>query len=254
MGTVVWGKDIAEAHDAVAAHLFDPAVLDPVVGVLAELAHAGNRRALELAVGTGRVALPLSRRGVDVAGIELSPHMADQLRAKPGAGAVDVTVGDMCTTRVDGSFAVVYLVANSIMNVTTQAEQVSVLANAAAHLEPGGCFVVDLVVPRPRDTPRVFEMRPDHAGIETLDDVIGQVAWSHHWYDVDGRLLDHAAPYRYIWPPELDLMAQLAGLEGAHRWGGWGKERFTAESTRHISVYRKPLDQGQAGRRSDGSE
>jgi SAM-dependent methyltransferase len=241
MGTVLWGKDIAEAHDAVAAHLFDPAVLDPVVGVLADLAHAGNRRALELAVGTGRVALPLSRRGVEVAGIELSPHMADQLRAKPGAGAVDVTVGDMCTTRVDGSFAVVYVVANSIMNVTTQAEQVSVLANAAAHLEPGGCFVVDLVVPRLQDTPRVFEMQPGHAGIETVDDVIGQVAWSHHWFDVDGRLLHHAAPYRYIWPPELDLMAQLAGLVLRHRWSSWTGDPFTSDSPRHVSIYEKPV-------------
>jgi SAM-dependent methyltransferase len=240
MGTVLWGKDIAEAHDAVAAHLFDPAVLDPVVGVLADLAHAGNRRALELAVGTGRVALPLSRRGVDVAGIELSPHMADQLRAKPGADAVDVTVGDMCTTRVDGSFALVYLVANSIMNVTTQAEQVSVLANAAAHLEPGGCFVVDLIVPRPQDTPRVFEMQPGHAGIETFDDVIGQIAWSHHWYDVDGRLLHHAAPYRYIWPPELDLMAQLTGLVLRHRWSSWTGDPFTSDSPRHVSTYEKP--------------
>jgi SAM-dependent methyltransferase len=240
MGTVLWGKDIAEAHDAVAAHLFDPAVLDPVVGVLTDLAHAGNRRALELAVGTGRVALPLSRRGVDVAGIELSPHMADQLRAKPDAGAVDVTIGDMCTTRVDGSFAVVYLVANSIMNVTTQAEQVSVLANAAAHLEPGGCFVVDLIVPRLQDTPRVFEMQPGHVGIETFDDVIGQIAWSHHWFDVDGRLLHHAAPYRYIWPPELDLMAQLAGLVLRHRWSSWTGDPFTSDSPRHVSTYEKP--------------
>jgi SAM-dependent methyltransferase len=239
MGTVLWGRDIAEAHDTVAAHLFDPAVLDPVVDVLAGWAAAGNGRALELAVGTGRVALPLSRRGVEVAGIELSPDMVDQLRAKPGAEAVDVTIGDMCTTRVDGSFAVAYLVANSIMNVTTQEEQVAILANAAAHLEPGGCFVVDLIVPQLQSAPRVFDMTPGHAGIETFDDQVGQIAWSHHWFDVGGRLLHHAAPYRYIWPSELDLMARLADLTLRHRWSDWAAAPFTTTSPRHVSTYQK---------------
>lgn len=138
--------------------------------------------------------------------------MADRLRAKPGADAVAVTIGDMTTTRVPGTFTLVYLVANTIMNVTTQDEQVSVFANAAAHLRPGGCFVVELVVPQLRAVPRgemgrVFTLDADHVGIETFDDLVGQIAWSHHWMEVQGRVVRHAAPYRFVWPAELDLMA-----------------------------------------------
>src|SRR3989442_2123687 len=195
--------------------MFDPVVLDPAVDVLLELARGGP--ALEFAIGTGRVALPLSARGVTVQGIELSPHMAEKLRAKPGADAVTVTIGDMTTTRVSGAFKLVYLVWNAIMNVTTQQEQVAVFANAAAHLESGGCFVVEVVVPQLRRVPpgeagRVFALDPDHVGIETFDDLVGQVSWSHHWMEVEGRLIRHSAPYRYVWPSELDLMAQLAGF------------------------------------------
>lgn len=249
MGTVLWGQDIAEAYDVTTAALFDPAVLDPVVDVLANLANAadgaGRGRALELAIGTGRVGLPLSQRGVDVAGIELSPHMADQLRAKPGADAIELVIGDMATTRVPGEFAVVYLVANTIMNVTTQAEQVAVLANAAAHLRPGGCFVIDVIVPQLRRVPpgeagRVFTMERDHVGIETFDDQVGQIAWSHHWFDIEGRVLHHAAPYRYVWPAELDLMAQLAGLQLRSRWSAWTGDAFTNDSPSHVSIYEKP--------------
>jgi SAM-dependent methyltransferase len=191
----------------------DPVVVDPVVDLLVELARGGP--ALEFAVGTGRVALPLGARGVLVQGIELSPHMAEQLRAKPGADAVPVTIGDMTTTRVPGAFTLVYLVANTIMNATTQDEQVAVFANAAAHLEPGGFFVVEVTVPQLRSVPRgevgrVFKLDPDHVGIETFDDLVGQIAWSHHWMEVEGRLVRHSAAYRYVWPSELDLMAKLA--------------------------------------------
>jgi SAM-dependent methyltransferase len=191
----------------------DPVVVDPVVDLLVELARGGP--ALEFAVGTGRVALPLGARGVLVQGIEFSPHMAEQLRAKPGADAVPVTIGDMTTTRVPGAFTLVYLVANTIMNVTTQDEQVAVFANAAAHLEPGGFFVVEVMVPQLRSVPRgevgrVFKLDPDHVGIETFDDLVGQIAWSHHWMEVEGRLVRHSAAYRYVWPSELDLMAKLA--------------------------------------------
>lgn len=240
MASISWDRDLAGVYDAVYAWQFDPAVVDPMVDVLAGLAQGGA--ALELGVGTGRVALPLAARGIPVRGIELSPHMADRLRAKPGAEAVRVTVGDMTTTRIPGTFRLVYIVASSIMNVTTQDEQVAVVANAAAHLEPGGCFVVEVVVPQLWSLPlgetgRVFRLEPDHVGIETLDNTSEQIAWSHHWMVVEGRLARHSAPYRYVWPSELDLMARLAGLRLRHRWSGWGKEPFTANSKSHVAVY-----------------
>jgi len=242
VAAITWGKELAEAYDFTYAALFEPGVLDPAVDVLAELAHGGP--ALEFAVGTGRVALPLSARGVAVHGIELSAHMAEQLQAKPGAGAVPVTIGDMTTTVVPGAFTLVYLVRNTIMNVTTQEEQVAVFANAAAHLESGGCFVVEVIVPQlrrvpPGETGRVFTMQPGHVGIETFDDLVGQVAWSHHWIDVDGRMVRHSAPYRYVWPSELDLMAQLTGLRLRERWADWTKERFTSDSTSQVAVFEK---------------
>src|SRR5947209_12771316 len=203
MSSEVWGRELAEVYDRTYAAGFAPSVLDPTVDVLAELARGGP--ALEFAIGTGRVALPVSARGVAVSGIELSPHMVEQLRAKPGADAVQVTVGDMTTTRVPGTFKLVYLVANSIMNVTTQDGQLAVFANAAAHLDEGGSFVVQVIVPQLRSVPvgqvgRVFRLDPDHVGIETFDDLVGQIASSHHWVEVDGRLVRHSAPYRYIWP------------------------------------------------------
>ncbi len=243
MGTVAWGRDIAEVYDATSAAMFDRAVVDPVVAVLAEF--AGDGRALEFAVGSGRIALPLCARGVPVDGIELSEPMADQLRRKPGAGAVGLTIGDMATTRVEGSFRLVYLVFNTIMNVTTQDEQVAVFANAAAHLEPGGAFVVEVLVPQLRRLPpselgRVFTLDDDHVAIETFDDAVGQISWSHHWMQVDGRLVRHSAPYRYVWPSELDLMARLAGLQLRERWAGWNRQPFTGTSVDQVVVYEKP--------------
>jgi SAM-dependent methyltransferase len=213
-----------------------------VVDLLASLTADGA--ALEFAVGTGRVALALSARGVAVSGIELSPDMAAVLRRKPGASAVPVSVGDMTTTRVPGVFTLVYLVANTIMNVTTQDEQVAVFANAAAHLKPGGRFVVEVVVPQPGSVlegslGRVFTLSPGHVGVETFDDPVGQIASSHHWMDVRGRLVRHSAPYRYVWPSELDLMARLAGFRLEHRWAGWDKTPFTAASTSQLAVYEK---------------
>ena len=242
MGLVTWGPEMAAVYDETYRAQFDPAVLDPMVDLLAGLASAGP--ALEFAVGTGRVALALSGRGVSVSGIELSAHMAEKLRLKPGADAVPVTIGDMTATSVPGRFALVYLVANTIMNVTTQEEQLAVFANAAAHLEPGGCFVVEVVVPQlrrvpPGETSRVFTLEPDHVGIETFDDLVGQIAWSHHWIEVGGRLTRHSAPYRYVWPAELDLMARLAGFRLRNRWAGWDKETFTSGSTAQVAVFEK---------------
>jgi SAM-dependent methyltransferase len=242
VGSITWGKDVAEVYDVTSATMFEPSVLNPMVDFLAATARGGA--ALEFAVGTGRVALPLSARGVPVHGIELSPHMAEQLRMKAGADAVTVTIGDMTTTRVAGSFTLVYLVFNTITNVTTQEDQVAVFANAAAHLEPGGCFVVEVIVPQlrrlpPGETGRVFELQADHIGIETFDDLVGQISWSHHWMEVDGRLMRHSAPYRYVWPAELDLMAQLAGLHLRDRWAGWAGEPFTSDSINQVAVFEK---------------
>jgi SAM-dependent methyltransferase len=168
--------------------------------------------------------------------------MAERMAAKPGAGAVPVTIGDMTSARVPGTpFTLVYLVANTIMNVTTQDEQLAVFANAAAHLGPGGCFVVEVIVPqlRPGETARVFTLEPDHVGIETFDDLAGQIAWSHHWIAADGRLVRHSAPYRYVWPSELDLMARIAGFRLGERWAGWDRAPFAADSGSQVAVYQK---------------
>jgi SAM-dependent methyltransferase len=242
VGSIEWGEDIAAAYDVVNAALFDPAVLDPAVDCLAELARGGA--VLEFAIGTGRVALALSARGLPVSGIELSSAMVAQLRAKPGSDAVPVTVGDMTTARVPGEFALVYLVRNTIMNVTTQDDQIAVFENAASQLAVGGCFVVEVIVPQLRKVPpgeaaRVFTLEADHVGIDTFDDVVNQIAWSHHWFSVDGDLLRHAAPFRYVWPSELDLMARLAGFRLRDRWSDWAGSPFVAESTEHVSVYEK---------------
>jgi SAM-dependent methyltransferase len=242
MGSVTWGRDLAEVYDSTYSVMFEPFVLNPTVDRLAELARGGP--ALELAVGTGRVALPLSARGISVSGLELSPHMAERLRAKPGADVVPVTIGDMTTTRVPGAFTLVYLVANTIMNVTTQEDQIAVFTNAASHLEPRGLFVVEVMVPQLRSVPRgelgrVFTLDPDHVGIETFDDLVGQIAWSHHWMEVGGRLVHHSAPYRYVWPSELDLMARIAGFRLLDRWANWDRAPFTSDSVSQIAVFER---------------
>lgn len=242
MGSITWGPEIAEVYDEVHSAGFAPSVLDPIVDLLAELAHGGP--ALEFAVGTGRVALPLSARGLSVCGIELSPHMVEQFRAKTGADAVPVTIGDMTNTRVPGTFKLVYLVANTIMNVTTQEGQLAVFANAAAHLEPEGCFVIQVIVPQLRSVPRgevgrVLALDAHHVGIETFDDLVGQVAWSRHWFEVRGRLVRHSAPYRYIWPSELELMARIAGFRLRDRWAGWDRSPFTSDSASQVAVFEK---------------
>jgi SAM-dependent methyltransferase len=240
---VEWGPEIAAVYDQTSAAMYAPEVLGPTVDRLAELAGAGGR-ALELAIGTGRVALPLAARGVEVHGIELSPHMVEQLRAKPGGADLPVTIGDMATTMVPGPFRLVYLVWNSIMNLTEQDDQVAVFERAAVHLEPGGRFVVEVIVPQLQKVPpgergHVFALEPGHVGIETFDDVPGQIAWSHHWFDVDGRLVHHVAPYRYVWPAELDLMARLAGLHLVERWQDWHRTPFTGDSQTQIAVYER---------------
>jgi SAM-dependent methyltransferase len=230
---------IAKGYDAKSADLFEPAVVEPAVSFLADL--AGKGAALELGIGTGRLALPLSRRGVHVHGIELSPAMVAELRAKPGSDNIGVTIGDFATTRVKGSFTVAYLVRNTITNLTTQDEQVQCFRNVAAHLVPGGCFVIEVYIPElqrlpPGETIHAFTVTPTHLGFEEYD-LATQIAFSHHYWVEDGRLETFSAPFRYVWPSELDLMARIAGMTLRERWSGWTREPFTSDSRSHISVW-----------------
>jgi SAM-dependent methyltransferase len=233
---------VAARYDESAADMFDPAVVDPVVDFLVEL--AGGGRALELGIGTGRIAVPLARRGVPVHGIELSRAMAARLHAKPDAEDIGVTIGDFATTTVEGTFSVAYLVFNTIGNLTSQAAQVACFRNVAEHLEPGGCFVIEVGIPDlqrlpPGETMRVFHAGETHWGIDEYD-VANQGLTSHHFQLVDGRFELASIPFRYTWPAELDLMAQLGGMRLRERWSGWQREPFTSDSCKHVSVWEKP--------------
>jgi SAM-dependent methyltransferase len=233
---------VAARYDESAAEMFDPAVVDPVVDLLVEL--AGSGRALELGIGTGRIALPLAQRGVPVHGIELSKAMAARLRAKPGGEDIGVTIGDFSTTTVDGTFSAAYLVFSTILNLTTQAAQVACFGNVAAHIEPGGCFVIEVGVPKlqrlpPGETLRAFHVSATGWGFDEYDVAI-QGLTSHHFEIVDGKVERFSVPFRYAWPSELDLMAQLAGMRLRERWSGWKREPFTSDSRKHVSVWEKP--------------
>jgi SAM-dependent methyltransferase len=222
---------IAKSYEAKWPELFDPAVIDPAVDFLHDLAG-------------GRIALPLSERGVRVHGIELSPAMVEELRTKPGADRIDVTIGDFATATVDGTFRVAYLVRNTITNLTTQDEQVACFRNVAAHLEPGGCFVIEVYIPElqrlpPGETIHPFTLTPRHLGFEEYD-VATQIAYSHHYWFEDGGVETYSTPHRYVWPGELDLMARLAGMTLRERWSDWDREPFTNESRSHISVWETP--------------
>jgi SAM-dependent methyltransferase len=235
-------ESVAARYDDAESEMFDAAVVEATVGFLAEL--AGSGRALELGIGTGRIALPLAARGVPVHGIDMSRAMVARLREKPGAEDIGVTIGDFATTTVDGAFSLAYLVFNTIENLTTQAEQVACFRNAAAHLEPGGSFVVEVGVPALRRLPpgerfRVFEASATRWGIDEFD-VATQDLTSHHFEVVDGRLERLSIPFRYVWPAELDLMAELTEMRLRERWGGWKREPFTSDSTGHVSVWEKP--------------
>jgi len=232
---------VAARYDDSESEMFDPALVEATVDFLAGL--AGSGRALELGIGTGRIAVPLAARGVPVYGIDMSRAMVARLRAKPGAQRIDVTIGDFATTTVDGAFSLAYLVFNTIENLTTQAEQVACFRNVAAHLEPGGCFVVEVGVPGLQRLPpgerfRVFEASETRWGIDEYD-VVNQGLVSHHFEVVDGRTEQLSIPFRYVWPAELDLMAELAGMRLRERWGGWQREPFTSESRKHVSVWEK---------------
>ena len=237
-----FGAEVAARYDQTSGFMFDEAVLGATVDRLAEL--AGDGAALELAVGTGRVALPLSDRGVPVSGIELSTAMVDQLRAKDGADRIEVTIGDMATTRVAGSFRLVYLVYNTIGNLTTQDQQVACFANAAAHLEIGGCFVIEVGVPDLRRLPPgqdavVFSHAPGYVGYDRYTDLVAQQATSHHFVADGSGAREFRTPFRYVWPSELDLMAELAGMTLRERWADWDRSPFTSDSPSHVSVWEK---------------
>ena len=234
---------IAENYDADSTEMFDPAVIDSAVSFLEELAGGGS--VLELAIGTGRIAIPLCQRGVHVHGIDLSPAMVAQLKTKPGAEGIEVTIGDIASARVDGTFSLAYLVYNTIENLTTQDEQVECFRNVARHLERDGCFAIEVEVPQiqrlpPGETVRVFTVSPTRLGFDEID-IATQAGVSHHHWIADGTRGVFSMPYRFVWPSELDLMARIAGMRLRERWGDWNREPFTAGSTKHISVWAKDI-------------
>jgi SAM-dependent methyltransferase len=238
-----FGAEVAERYEETSAEMFDPGVLGPTVDFLADL--AGGGAVLEFGIGTGRIALPLAKRGVHVSGIDLSKAMVAKLREKPGSEEIEVTVGDFATTRVPGSFSLVYLVFNTIDNLTTQDEQVACFENAAAHLEPCGFFVIEVGVPDLRRLPYgerfvLFDVSEDHIGVDEYD-VATQGLVSHHWQrEEDERFHKGSGPFRYVWASELDLMARIAGLRLRERWADWNRDPFTNESRKHVSVWQKP--------------
>jgi SAM-dependent methyltransferase len=235
----MFDETIASRYERLWPELHEPGAIDPVVDVLCEL--AGDGAALEFGIGTGRIARPLHERGVEVHGIEVSPAMVNRLRELAGVDAIPVTIGDFASTAVGRTFSLVYLIRNTITNLTTQAAQVACFRNAAAHLAPGGCFVVENYVPElqrlpPGETRYLFVATEEHVGYEEYD-VSTQLAQSHHYWTIDGHLEHWVSTHRYAWPSELDLMAQLAGLELRSRWADWDGSTFTAASRSHVSIW-----------------
>ena len=234
-----FGERVAARYDDLSWSMFDPALLAATADFLAETAAGGA--ALEFAIGTGRVALPLAERGVRVVGIDNSEAMLERLRAKDAG--IDAVAGDMAITRVAGEFSLVYLVFNTIFNLTSQDGQVACFANAAAHLQTGGRFVIEARVPELQRLPlgqTVLPWRADPDGMSYyVYDVVSQRLSGQHYYFTDGRVEASPTEMRYAWPSELDLMARLAGMRLEHRWGGWAREPFTHLSPSHISVYLK---------------
>jgi SAM-dependent methyltransferase len=242
MTTNYFGEEVAAGYDASVGEEFEPAVVAATADFLADL--VGDGLALELGIGTGRIALPLAERSVAVHGIDLSPAMVARLRAKPGGDAIPVTIGDFATTQLEERFSLAYLVFNTIMNLTTQDEQVACFRSVAAMLQPGGRFVVEVGVPDlqrlpPGETFRPFSITPTHLGFDEYD-VAAQGLISHHYSLRNGEQNLLSVPFRYVWPSELDLMAQLAGMTLRERWAGWHREPFTSEARQHVSVWEKP--------------
>jgi SAM-dependent methyltransferase len=235
-------EPVAAQYEASSAERFTPALVADTVSFLAAL--VGDGAALELGIGTGRIAVPLHQRGVAVQGIDLSEAMVERLHAKPGADGIEVTIGDFTTTTVAGRFRLAYLIYNTIENLTTQDAQVACFCNVAAHLEPGGCFVIEVEIPAlqrlpPGETVRPFAVTPTQLGFDEFD-IANQGLISHHYLIADGKVDTLSIPFRYVWPAELDLMARIAGLRLRERWSGWSREPYTSESTSHVSVWEKP--------------
>jgi SAM-dependent methyltransferase len=235
-----FGEEVAARYDD-GGPMFSAEVLVPTVDFLAAL--AGDGAALEFGIGTGRVALPLTQRGVSVSGIDLSEAMVAKLREKAGADEIGATIGDFATTRVDGMFSLVYLVFNTIGNLTTQDDQVACFENAASHLGAGGCFVVEVGVPQLQrlpsgETVRPFDVSDDHLGFDEYD-IANQGLVSHHFWPEDGAWRRSSIPFRYVWPAELDLMARLAGMRPRERWADWDRSPFTSNSRKHVSVWER---------------
>ncbi len=238
-----FGEEVAARYDEDVEHdpMFAAEAVDPVVDFLVERAQGGA--ALELGIGTGRIALPLAERGVLVHGIDLSEAMVARLKAKPGGDRIPVVIGDFATTRVEGTFTLAYLVYNTIQNLTTQAAQVACFENVAAHLEPGGCFVIEVGLPDVRgERLRIFDFSERHIGIDEYD-FADQGLISHHYTRTeDGTFRYGAGPFRYVWPSELDLIARMAGLSPRERYSGWRGEPFTNDSTNLVAVWQKGSD------------
>jgi SAM-dependent methyltransferase len=238
-----FGEAVASRYDNDESEMFSDAVISSTVDVLAELAGTGGR-ALEFAVGTGRIALPLAQRGIEVHGIDMSRAMVARLKAKPGGDAIATTIGDFATARVDGPFSLAYLVFNTVMNLTSQEEQVACFRNAADHLAPGGCFLVEVMIPQLRRLPPGQTVLPyqhsDTGWAYDVYDTATQASSSNYVKVVDGVGSFWSVPFRYVWPAELDLMAQLAGMRLRDRWEDWDRRPFTHESDKHISVWEKP--------------
>ncbi len=238
----LWDERVAVRYDGSVADQFEQVVLGPMVDALTDL--AGDGPALELGVGTGRVALPLHSKGIEVVGIDASSVMVDRLKAKPGGDDIPVTIGDIATTNVDGSFSLVYVVFNSITNLLTQDAQVECFRNAANHLQPGGHFLIEVFVPALQRLPVgerfvPFDVGDGHVGVDEYD-VVTQRSISHHIWVDEGEGDRFSSHHRYAWPAEYDLMAKLAGLKLRHRWGNWRRDTFNAASTAHVSVWEKP--------------
>jgi SAM-dependent methyltransferase len=242
-----FGESVAARYDEDEAGMSAPEVVTPAVDFLAALAADGGPgpgSALELGIGTGRIALPLSQRGVLVHGIDLSAAMVARLRAKPGAGQVTTIIGDFATATAGRAFRLAYLVYNTINNLTSQDDQVNCFRNAAAHLEPGGHFVIEVGVPDlrrlpPGQTVVPFTVRPGRLGFDEYD-LVSQGMVSHHYWEKAGQWHSLSVPFRYVWPAELDLMARIAGLRLRERWAGWDRAPFTGDSGMHVSVWQKP--------------
>jgi SAM-dependent methyltransferase len=240
-----FGENVAAVYDDEDPR-FAPELVDPVVDFLADL--AGDGRALELGIGTGRIALPLAARGVPVHGIDLSEAMVARLRAKPGGDDIGVTIGDFATTKLDGTFRVAYLVYNTIQNLTTQDAQVACFENVAAQLEPGGCFVIEVGLPDLKgERFRIFDLGDQHVGIDEYDSANQGLISHHYTRTAEGTFRYGSGPFRYVWPSELDLMARIAGMTPHGRWSGWRREPFMSESTQLVAMYRLS---GEAGVRS----